>query len=52
MKVDLLTLKILNPPPNDIPQKLSKALKQEHNELLKAWKKVKVIPPGSSPGKW
>jgi len=52
MKVDLLALKILNPPPNKTPQKLSKALKQEQNEMLKAWDKVKVIPSGSSPGTW
>ncbi|HYW35842.1 MAG TPA: DUF4160 domain-containing protein, partial [Balneolaceae bacterium] len=52
LKINLLTMEIMNPPPNNIPSKINKALKDRHEELLEAWEKVKVIPPGKNPGEW
>lgn len=50
LKIELTDLSVMNPPPNDIPAKLRKSLKKEHANMLKAWKKVKVVPPGKNPG--
>ncbi|MEX2410235.1 MAG: DUF4160 domain-containing protein [Candidatus Paceibacterota bacterium] len=52
LKINLMTLEILNPPPNEIPSKLNKAIKDELDEMRKSWDKVKVIPSGGNPGDW
>lgn len=52
LKINLLTLEVLNPPPNKIPDKLNKAIKDELDEMRKSWKNVKVIPSGGNPGDW
>ncbi|NBC65254.1 MAG: DUF4160 domain-containing protein [Bacteroidetes bacterium] len=52
LKINLMTLEVMNPPPNEIPSKLNKALKTELDELRKSWDKVKVIPSGGNPGDW
>jgi hypothetical protein len=34
----------MNPPPNTIPAKINKRIQEEREELLQAWKKVRVKP--------
>ena len=51
-KVNLWTLDVLNPPPHSLPPKFRRGLANLQEELLEAWEKVNVIPPGSSPGVW
>lgn len=51
-QIDLFTLEVLHPPPDDIPANLRKSLQKVQEEMLKAWDSVRVIPPGSSPGVW
>ncbi len=52
IRVDLFTLAVMNPPPHDLPPRLRRALAQRRVEMLEAWEKVRIIPPGSSPGVW
>ena len=52
LKINLITLEVMNPPPNQIPSKLNKTMKVELDELRKSWDKVKVIPSGGNPGDW
>ncbi|MEX0769878.1 MAG: DUF4160 domain-containing protein [Balneolaceae bacterium] len=52
IRINLLTLEVMNPPPVSIPAKLNKAIKNEREELLKAWENVTVIPLGRNPGEW
>lgn len=51
-QIDLRTLEVLHPPPHSLPSKLRKGIAAEQETLLEAWKNVKVIPPGGSPGNW
>lgn len=50
--VDLYTLRIRNPPPNELPAKLRRALKELQPQLLQAWDRVKVVPKGSNTQAW
>ena len=52
LRVDLYTLRILNPPPHGLPPGLRKGLRREQEGMIEAWERVQVIPPGSSPGVW
>jgi hypothetical protein len=52
VRVNLLTLDIMDPPPNDLPPKLRKRLRRLREELLEAWESVREVPPGRSPGVW
>ncbi len=52
VKINLITQGIMNSPPNKIPVKISKTFSNELAELRQAWKKVRVIPTGGSPGNW
>ena len=52
LRIDLRTLDVLNPPPEQLPPPLRRGLAETQEELLVAWDKVKVVPSGSSPGVW
>ncbi|MGM0507325.1 MAG: DUF4160 domain-containing protein [Bacteroidota bacterium] len=52
LRIHLMTLEIMNPPPNRIPGQLNKQIKEELEELRRAWDDVKVIPRGGNPGDW
>lgn len=52
VKVDLMTLSVLDPPPHELPHKLRRALRHVQEDLLAAWENVRIVPPGSSPGVW
>ena len=52
IKINILTLEVMNPPPTSIPAKLNKAIKAEQENLLQAWEEVKIIPRGGNPGDW
>jgi len=45
-KISLFTLKILNPPPHELPPTLRKCLRESLEDLLEAWEKVHILPPG------
>ncbi|TVR57169.1 MAG: DUF4160 domain-containing protein [Gemmatimonadales bacterium] len=49
VKVDLWSLEVVNPPPNELPGKLRRKLLSLQEELLEAWEQVLEIPPGGSP---
>lgn len=51
-QVDLRTLEVRNPPPHRLPPNLRRGLAEIQEELLEAWERVTIIPPGSSPGVW
>ncbi len=51
-QISLFDVAVRHPPPYSIPSNLRRALREEHETLLKAWDDVTVIPPGSSPGQW
>jgi hypothetical protein len=40
----LVDLRILNPPPQDLPPQLAKCLKESQEAMLKAWDQVHVPP--------
>jgi hypothetical protein len=50
VRIDLRTLQILNPPPHELPPGLRRGLARVQEELLSAWERVRVIPPGGAPG--
>lgn len=50
--VDLYTLEIRNPPPNDLPPNLRRSLKAVQAELLQAWDQVRIVPKGSNTQAW
>jgi len=52
VKVNLMTLAVMDPPPHELPARLRRALGEVQEELLQAWERVRLIPPGSSPGVW
>lgn len=52
IKVNLYTLEVMDGSRSGLPPKLRKALRDVQEELLEAWEKVRIIPPGSSPGVW
>jgi len=52
LKINLITLEVMNPPPNEMPGKLNQALKSEIDELRSSWDRVKLIPWGGNPGDW
>ena len=45
VRVHLLTLQVLKPPPNDLPAPLRRELCNSQEELLEAWERVHVFPP-------
>jgi hypothetical protein len=51
-QIHLFTLEVLHPPPHAVPTPLRRGLGRHQDEMIRAWDKVTVIPPGSSPGVW
>jgi hypothetical protein len=49
LKVSILDLQVMNPPPEEVPAKLRKQLLALQSELETAWESVTVIPPGGIP---
>ena len=45
-KIRLLDLVIMNPPPDEIPARLSKCLKEYQEQMLEAWDSVSIYQPG------
>ena len=52
VKVNLFTLQVMDPPPHELPGGVHRQLRRPQEELLDAWERVRVVPPGSSPGVW
>lgn len=52
VEVLLYDLEIRNPPPNALPGILRRKLKAVQIEMLQAWDRVKIIPPGSNTTAW
>ena len=48
-QVDLFRLEVLNPPPDELPTGLRKALRAVQVEMLQAWEQVVVHPRGRAP---
>lgn len=51
-QIDLVSLAVQHPPPHKVPANLRKGLLEVQDDMIRAWDRVKVIPPGSSPGVW
>jgi len=52
VRINLLTLEVMNPPPLSVPPKINKAIRKEQEVMLEAWDEVKIIPRGGNPGDW
>jgi hypothetical protein len=52
VEVLLWTLEIRKPPPNSLPGKLRRQLKDVQEDLLRAWDEVKIVPAGSNTRAW
>ena len=46
VQIDLHVLTVLKPPPHELPSNLRKALHKVQEELLEAWERVRLLPPG------
>jgi hypothetical protein len=42
-RVDLVTLKVLDPPPHQLPPQLLRCIRKYQEEMLEAWDKVVIL---------
>ncbi|MGD2124241.1 MAG: DUF4160 domain-containing protein, partial [Gemmatimonadota bacterium] len=42
-RVDLVTLKVLNPPPHRLPPQLVRCIRKHQEEMLEAWDRVVIL---------
>jgi len=52
LKINLMTLEVLDPPPRTYPPDLRRGLVKAQEEMLRSWEQVTIVPRGSSPGVW